>query len=161
MSRYNDDQKEKEKFSNCRLHYVVKDAEYCAQSNRENYEIIKEALDEMGIIFDLEGNDLRISILPDFYLRRKKRRAGPKKNLVQKEEKTKNGWNEYYKYSDVVYLIETRKDNRLVAKELGMKSATYYRHKRTMLESDYYQSLDKDRLTDRDYLESVKGNRFF
>lgn len=65
-----------------------------------------------------------------------------------------------YKYSDVIYRL-CHKSNDTVAKEIGMKIATFYRHKKIMMESNYYKSLDKKKFEDLHYLKSVDGDRIF
>ena len=48
-----------------------------------------------------------------------------------------------------------------IADKIGMKIATYYRHKKKLRESKYFKELDQNRLDDREYLESLKGNLVF
>ena len=67
---------------------------------------------------------------------------------------------ELYQYSDIVFMMQTKKDAD-VAAEIRMPIATFYRHKKAMKESAYYKSLDLNRLRDKEYLESVAGNRMF
>jgi len=42
-----------------------------------------------------------------------------------------------------------------------MSESTYFRHKKKMKASEYYSLLDPQKMTDRMYLESVKGNNYF
>ena len=48
-----------------------------------------------------------------------------------------------------------------IMKELNVPKSTYYRHKKAMLESEYYKELDKERLSDEEYLkESLFDSKF-
>ena len=86
-------------------------------------------------------------------------------------------------WSDVVYMEQTMTDQvimkklRVTAKrketseftgnssmtedEVPMAPATYYRKKRKMKESNWYQALDPEKLGDLEYLRSVPGDNFF
>ncbi len=52
------------------------------------------------------------------------------------------------------------KDQDIIEK-IKMKPATFYRHKKEMKETEYYKSLDLNRLGDLEYLKSVKGDVMF
>lgn len=86
-------------------------------------------------------------------------------------------------YSDVLFLLQRMTDTEVMKKLSGkyrkrqiekkyrtlnfvpepspMAPATYYRHKKRMMESSWYKSLDKNRLDDLDYLHSVPGDDAF
>ncbi|MCI5727793.1 MAG: hypothetical protein MR274_09860 [Clostridium sp.] len=51
--------------------------------------------------------------------------------------------------------------NQELADKIAMPIATFYRYKKALKESDYYNSLDLNRLRDKEYLESVPGNYNF
>ena len=151
MRRYEAEQKAREEYGDCRLCYklnTVDDAYW--DLNRKNYEKMKEALDAVGIWLDVENGELRLSIYPEGYIRTKDRNAG----------RRKKGKYELYKYSDIVLMMQTMKDQEL-ADKIGMPIATFYRHKKALRESEYYQSLDLNRLREKEYLESVSGNFSF
>lgn len=44
---------------------------------------------------------------------------------------------------------------------LGMPRPTFYRHKKKLLESSYFEQLDRTRFEDLDYLRSVPGDTYF
>lgn len=86
-------------------------------------------------------------------------------------------------YSDVLFLLQQMTDTEVMKKLSGryrkrqiekgyrtlkyvpepssMAPATFYRHKKRMMESSWYKSLDKNRLDDLDYLHSVPGDDAF
>lgn len=66
----------------------------------------------------------------------------------------------YVKFSDVVYMQQIMKIKEIIEK-LGMSMSSYYRHDRIMKNTYYYKQLDKSRLNDKAYLESVRGNMEF
>ena len=51
--------------------------------------------------------------------------------------------------------------DREIAERISMPIATYKRHKKTMKESNYYNSLDLNRLHDEVYLQAQPGNLAF
>lgn len=161
MRRYEAEQKAREEYGDCRLCYklnTVDDAYW--DLNRKNYEKMKEALDAVGIWLDVENGELRLSIYPEGYIRTKDRNAGRRKKAAWNQEARKKGKYELYKYSDIVLMMQTMKDQEL-ADKIGMPIATLYRHKKALRESEYYQSLDLNRLREKEYLESVSGNFSF
>ena len=44
---------------------------------------------------------------------------------------------------------------------LSMLRPTFYRHKKKLLESSYFEQLDRTRFEDLDYLRSVPGDTYF
>ena len=89
-----------------------------------------------------------------------------------------------YKWSDIVCMLETMTDKQIMEKltvtakrktkseysdltymevkeNTPMAPATYYRKKKKMTRSDWYQRLDKERCADIDYLRSVPGDQDF
>lgn len=161
MSRFENEQKAREEYGNCRLRYKLQPGDdTCWELNRKNYEKMKEALAAVGVWFDVEEDELRLTIYPEGYIRAKERNAGRRKAAAWKQEKLDMGEYELYQYSDIVFMMQTKKDAD-VAAEIRMPIATFYRHKKAMKESAYYKSLDLNRLRDKEYLESVAGNRMF
>ena len=155
MRSYSVNKKTLEKYNDCRLRYQLSDEEDPYWDlNRRNYKRIKEVLESVGIWFEVEGNELSIGISPEKYIEKKERNAGRSQKVIMKKESDSS---DYYRYSDIVYLMQKKKDQD-VADEIGVGIATYYRHKKAMKESLYYKSLDLNRLNDKDYLESVSGN---
>ena len=94
------------------------------------------------------------------FVDRKTRRAGRKRTYALKEQEQGNYTADAYRFSDVILLIEEKgdKETQII---LGMSESTYFRHKKKMKASEYYNSLDPQKMTDRMYLESVKGNNYF
>lgn len=168
MRQYEADHKAKEKYRDCRLYYkIVSEGRYTDQNER-NLEKMKEALYAVGIWLDVSDGELSLSIYPEGYIRTRGRNAGRRKKAAftgKKEQLTlTNGHTIFidgrYKYSDIVLMMQTMKDQEIYEK-IGMKSATFYRHKKSMKETEYYKSLDLNRLRDKEYLESVSGNYSF
>ncbi|MCB5473063.1 hypothetical protein LIP76_19170, partial [Erysipelatoclostridium ramosum] len=61
------------------------------------------------------------------------------------------------RFSDVILLIEEKgdKETQII---LGMSESTYFRLKKKMKASEYYNSLDQQKKTDSMYIEAVIGN---
>ena len=160
MTRYTAEEKAKKEYGNCRLYYKIISEEYFAEQNKKNFEKMKEALDAVGVWLDISDGELSLSIYPEKYIRTKERNAGRRKKIVWNEEARKKGKYETYKYSDIVFMMQTMKDKE-IANKIGMPIATYYRHKKTLKESYYFNSLDLNKLQDKEYLESVSDNLIF
>ena len=129
---------------------------------------LKRMLLDVGVSLYFVEKDLYIDIMPEFYNRVRSRNAGRKKKRSYTGDTetvtTLSGGSfeshVYYRYSDIVLMMQTLRDKEL-ADKIGMKISTYYRHKKAMKESSYYKSLDPDRLRDSEYLKSVKGDFAF
>ena len=67
----------------------------------------------------------------------------------------------YWRYSDLARFIADKLPDAEVMKKLDMKPATYYRHKKTFRESEYFSNLDLSRAKEPGYLESLRGNSYF
>jgi hypothetical protein len=152
MRRYEAEEKARKEYGDVRLVYDVKDNPY--YNNDANYQKMVDALDAVGVWLNVADGRLTLSIYPEGYVRTKDRHAGRRTAIAIKNDDGKFG---YYKYSDIVYMMQFKIDQQ-VADEIGMKIATYYRHKKKLKESAYYKSLDLNRLKDKEYLESVPGN---
>lgn len=120
---------------------------------------IKTIFDEIGIMFIWKIINWQSASRLSF-LRMQNRYAGRRRKVLQKNPELGYESTNYYRYSDIVYMLKTKKDKE-IAEIIGMKIATYYRHKRKMKESDYYKNLDMNRLQDKKYLESLEKNYFF
>lgn len=130
------------------------------RANKENFDAMREILRNVGILLDRRGDELLIGILGHTYIYKQTRAAGRRKCYAHVPYRLRNGVPDVCHYSDVVWLSQTLTDAQ-VAEKIGMKIATYYRHKKKMLESDYYKELDRNRLMDLTYLESVSDNYVF
>ena len=157
MRRYEAEQKAQDEYGNLRLKYEVKDVPYYAEINQERYQKMVEALDAVGVWFSVEDGILSLSIYPEDYIRTKERNAGRRKTAAFAKVE---GTYAIYKYSDIVFMMQTMTDQQ-IADKIDMKIATYYRHKKSMKESSYYKALDLNRLRDKEYLETVAGNYGF
>lgn len=157
MSRYELERQVKKKYEKCHLHYKISEESHWKKNNQESYEIIKEALDDIGIHFEINNGELFMWIHSEKYIRIKERNAGRRKVYAWKKEEYEKGNMVVYKYSDIVFMIQTMTDQE-VCEKIGMKPATYYRHKKELKKSQYYANLDRNKLNDKEYLESVEGN---
>lgn len=139
------------------LTYKVVDSEFFKEQNGQNYAKIKEMLKEVGIYLDITDNVLYLGIMQDIYNKCKTRNAGRRMNTFQNDRKKNN---KCYRYADIVFMLQNMTDKKICEK-IKIPQATYYRHKKRLLESDYYKSLDVNKLNDKKYLQSVDGNRVF
>ena len=120
---------------------------------------MKEALQSVGVTLKCESGKLSMKMDAKTFINVATRKAGPKrKQIAYPSHKDNKGFSVYY--SDIVFMMQTMSDKEIMD-ELNIPKATYYRHKKTMLESDYYKALDTDKLDDEEYLKSVDfDNRF-
>lgn len=137
-----------------RLVFTVKRDRIHDKINAQNFEYVQRAMQAAGISMRLEGDILYISVWEELHRQKTARNAGRHKKLTYTDD------NGVWRYSDVVYMLQTMTDQQVYT-AIGMASSTYYRHKKELLQSAYYASLDKDSLQDKDYLESVSGNLAF
>lgn len=122
--------------------------------------ILKEYDIELKINNDSDGRKLTFWTKPEYHLERNTRNAGRRKTFALQKDKQGDEIDDFYRYSDVVYMMQSKKDDEIM-KILGMAPATYYRHKKGMKESEYYKKLDPSKLTNREYLKSVEVDRIF
>lgn len=141
----------------CRLRYKISDEGYLHEMNTKNYDKMREALKAVGIWLDVSDGELRLSIYEDQYDRILHRNAGRKKSYAENKEA---GGYIPYTYADIVYMMQTMNNKQIIDK-IKMPMTTFYRRKKALETSDYYKSLDKNRLEDKDYLASVPGNSAF
>lgn len=153
MSYREADKKRVDKYEGCKLQYKIADIECFRESNEKNYEIMKEALEAVGIYLNVKDDFVYLRINRE-YVEKTTRKAGAYKKFAHKDDST------IYTYSDIVHMIQTMKDQD-IADKIGMPIATYRRHKKEMKDSIYYKSLDLNRLRDKEYLDSVPGNHSF
>ena len=175
MLSHKKSQKAREKYGGVSLTYYLanekdEDAAFLAEltaQNKKNLPLIEEALQKAGIYLFVEELSsfggrgyIYISLSPELYVENQTRNAGRRRKYSVKNKDYKNKNIEFFKYSDVVFMLQTMKDQE-VADAINMPIATFYRHKKGLKESEYYNSLDLNRLKDKEYLESVEGNDFF
>lgn len=154
MKHINELYKKIEDSSSFFLRYHVQEDTYNKKNNAENFEAMKVALDEVGVCLNIKDGKLVIFLNRSKYFRNKTRNAGTKKRRVQKPD------GKAYKYSDIISMSQTMKDVEIL-KTIGMTTATYYRHKKAMKNSDYYKKVDKTKLSDIEYLKSIEGDFSF
>lgn len=158
MSRYNTENKIRTQFEGCYLSYKLdRSDERSYFLHQDNYKVMKDALEAVGVYLDVSDDELRLSINPEQYANIKCRYAGRTKKYVWKSDNFEDG---FYKYSDLVLMLQTMNDKDIYEK-LGISSATFYRRKRTMINSTFYQALDPNRMNDKKYLENMPGNYAF
>lgn len=136
------------RYGSVSLTYEVTDSD--VKKNVAKLELMKDALAKVGFSLTVDHNILGIYMDNYDYTVSTTRNAGRKKSKVRF-----NGVTIFY--SDIVYMMQTMTDKEICNK-IQMKIATYYRHKKDMIESTYFRLLDKNRLTDLEYLKSVNWN---
>jgi len=139
-------------------------------ANDQNINELRNALLEKGIFVYVSKGLLEITIDTEWEERIKiknPRRAGRKGKIIFSDEKMINQspYGAYetqkpYRYSDIIYLQQTMKDKDIITK-IKIAPATYYRKKKKMIASEYYQEIDFDKAHDIEYLNSIPGNRLF
>lgn len=140
------------------LRYYVD--EYSVARNREAFDVVKTALAKIGVEINMEmiqneeENLYRLSIRvnPDSYLESNMRFAGPKIKGFRFPDNNYGLSGDYIHYSDVIFMMQNMSDKEIM-NALNIKFATYYRHKKAMLDSDFYLMADKKRLSDPDYIK--------
>ena len=145
-----------------RLYLRIEDAPGLGECNEKSRETIKKALEEAGFgIQIIKEGIIAIYINTHTFRLVHTRAAGRRKRYSKIDyRESKYGGSDFCRYSDIVWMSQTMTDQQICDK-IGMKIATYYRHKKKLRESDYFRQLDQNRLSDREYLESVKGNLMF
>ena len=130
------------------------------KQNKENLKLMQDALATLGVRLNIKEGEISLLMHTSNFVDRKTRKAGRKRTYALKEQKQGNYTADAYRFSDVILLIEEKGDKKTQI-ILGMSESTYFRHKKKMKASEYYNSLDPQKMTDRMYLESVKGNNYF
>ena len=143
------------KYIGAKLEYTLSDEQdkYSIQANDKNLELIKDALDRAGIILNISDEKLSIEVDPKKYVSSSIRNAGPKDKRIRFNSNKYGCKGDIIKYSDMVFLMQTMSDKDIMA-ELEIPYATYYRHKKVMLASDYYKELDFKEEHEEDYYKS-------
>ena len=160
MGRSTSEAKIKKKFDNALVRYDISEREEDIQKNRESLPKFQEILKKAGIHFIVKDNQLTLYLVPESYTRNQTRYAGVRRHQIEKEKgKAKDEYN-VYRYSDIVYMMQSMSDME-IKDTIEMSHATYYRHKKALLESNYWRLLDKERLNDEKYLREQPFNRAF
>lgn len=129
-------------------------------NGKEKTEEVQKLLADVGVKLVIKErpdfNLLRI-IVDNDYTNKKTRKAGRKTKTSTYT--VCDGMECAYKYSDIVYMMQTMTDKDIAIK-IDMPIATYYRHKRKLMQSQYYQQLDPDKLQDELYLKNMLDDVF-
>lgn len=121
-----------------------------------DFEEIKNILQEVGVKLSLyekgEYGYFGITLDKDIYESKKTRGAGRHYRKATKPDEEYDDLKITVTKSDVIYMMQSMKDKE-IAKSIDMPIATYYRHKKRLTDSIAFQSLDPNRLQDKEYLE--------
>lgn len=136
--------------------YIVEDAPGFEKFNEKFLPVIIEALNSIHINMTVTENELSLFIPASYYNEYHKRNAGRRRKIMSKtgeyETYELNGRTKTFysgdklMYSDVLRLLLTKGDAEII-RELNIPRATYYRHKKVLLDSRYYLAIDKEHLT--------------
>lgn len=153
--RYDENKKREEELDELRLRFEISDDSF---HTKKQFEQMRELMENIGIHMNFypENKTLVMSVYAAKYLRTTTRKAGRREKIVRNND----GDACFYHYSDIVYMLQSMSDQEIIDK-CGMARPTFYRHKKKMLESRYYKSLDQDRLNDLEYLKSLNGDTYF
>lgn len=155
MNRYERKNKKIEEYQGAKIKLYLDDTQPYEHDNAIYYDKLKEALETAGFHINInKDNLLTLEIAISKFYNANYRSAGRKDRVAKKDGAFP------YRYSDIVYMLNTMTDKEII-KELKMPQATYYRHKKAMKQSAYYTNLDKKRLNDIEYLESQPINPSF
>lgn len=139
------------------IKYIVSDAPGFEKFNEKYLPIVIEALNDIHINLSVsEDGELSLFIPASYYNEYHKRNAGRRRKIMSEtgvyEKYEINGHiKTFYSGKKLTYaaflILMLTKSDAAIMKELNIPRATYYRHKKVFMESKYYSSLDKERLT--------------
>lgn len=125
-------------------------------NGNEDFAELKDILSEFGInihMSNLQGSGFfSLTLNKDIYKSKKTRGAGRHYRKATKPDEEYDDLKITVNKSDVIYMMQSMKDKE-IAKAIDMPIATYYRHKKRLTDSIAFQSLDPNRLQDKEYLE--------
>jgi hypothetical protein len=156
MSRTTSEAKIKKMFNNAMLVYEVSEKEENKVKNEVSLPKFQEILKKAGIYLDISSGEMKLYLKPEEYVRNQTRYAGVRNRNKDKLQGLHSDENTY-RYSDIVFMMTYMKDKDIMDM-LDMSKATYYRHKKTLLESNYYKLLNENKLSDPNYLKSQPFN---
>ena len=119
----------------------------------EEFKHLDEVLDRVGVYIFMDEKRLHICLLPRYMDATRQTSGRRRKRAVCGDS--------LVRFSDVVLMMGKKIKDAEIAEAVGLPIATYRRHKKTMLESDYYKGLDPERIGEEEYLKSVPGDRAF
>lgn len=152
------------------IKYMITDAPGFEKFNEKYLPIVIGALNDIHINLTVtEEGELSLFIPASYYNEYHKRNAGRRRKIMSEtgvyEKYEINGHiKTFYSgkkltYATFLTLMLTKSDAAIM-KELNIPRATYYRHKKALLESKYYTSLDNDKLT-KEFALSDDAPSFF
>jgi len=152
------------------IKYTVTDVPGFEKFNEKNLPVIIEALKAIHINLTVtEDNELSLFIPASYYNEYHNRNAGRRRKIMSRsgEYETYELYGrkkEFYSgekllYSDMVVLLLTQSDAKIM-KSLNIPRATYYRHKKILMDSFYYKSIDPEKLT-KEFALSEDGPLYF
>lgn len=104
---------------------------------KSSYASVFEQLEHIGLTISQKKGKIELIFDQDQYNSIVLRGAGRKRVEFMTEQGDK------IKCIDVVCMLKTMPDYEIMEK-IGMKKATYYRHKKAMMESDWYKQYFRD-----------------
>ena len=120
--------------------------------NDENLDVIADALDRAGILLKVADDKITIEIDSDKYISSSIRNAGAKDNKIVFPNNKYGCKGDTVQYSDIVYMMNDMTDKEIMT-ALHIPYATYYRHKKVLLNSDYYDTIDQKKTGNLEYLK--------
>jgi len=139
------------------IKYMITDAPGFEKFNEKYLPIVIEALNDIHINLTVtEEGELSLFIPASYYNEYHKRNAGRRRKIMSEtgvyEKYEINGQiKTFYSGKKLTYaaflILMLTKSDAAIIKELNIPRATYYRHKKALTESRYYNSLDKEKLT--------------
>lgn len=139
------------------LKYYIKEDPIFKEINAKSYLKIKAALNSVGVYLNIENGEVTLTMSETIHAQKAKRHAGRKESVAFKNDE--NGY-KILKYSDIVYMLQFKTRDQ-ICKDTGISKSTFYRKGIKMKESNYYKTLDRNRLEDKEYLEQHEGNESF
>lgn len=151
------------------IKYSISDAPGFEKFNEKFLPIVTEALKEIHINLTVTENELSLFIPASYYNEYHKRNAGRRRKVMSKtgeyETYELNGHKKTFysgdklMYSDILPLMLRKSDAELI-KMLNIPRATYYRHKKALMDSKYYDQLDKSKLI-KEFALSDEAEAYF
>ncbi|MBR4344512.1 MAG: hypothetical protein IKP88_17735 [Lachnospiraceae bacterium] len=151
------------------IKYTVQDVPGFEKFNEKNLPVIIEALKAIHINLSITDNEMSLFIPASYYNEYHNRNAGRRKKIMSKSGEYEvyelyGKKKEFYSgdklmYSDILPLMLKQSDAGLI-KQLNIPRATYYRHKKALMDSQYYKSIPKEKMT-KEFALSDEAEGFF
>lgn len=141
------------------------DSAHWREENEKNLERLTELLGKTGVSLKVDeaAGTLDLRIIAYKYEQVVYRKAGARKKLKERPSELhgQGAVSDVCRYSDILYMMSRDMSDRAIQDKIHMPPATYARHKKKMLASDYVGKVDRNRVNDLTYLRSVPGDRAF